>query len=128
MKKVFASETQVGNTSVEAKTIAFRITDSDHIVRGALLAIVHKLFPEEIPTVNEYAKQTGIAPSTFSRAAEWLWSLLPALFRRRRPGPSPRPEEAQRPPESREESQKELNDLRLWLTIALTRSDPGRLR
>jgi hypothetical protein len=89
------------------------------------------LFPEGIPTVNAYAKETGIAPSTFSRAAEWLWERLPAIFRRRRPGPSPRPEKAEKPPASRQEAKKELTELRRWLKDRLDeerskRKDAGK--
>jgi hypothetical protein len=95
--------------------MSFRKLVIDHIVTGTLLAIVHRLFPERIPSVNEYAEKTGIAPSTFTRAADWLWGLLPGIFSRRRPGPSPRQEEAQKPPESLQEAKKELDELRLWL-------------
>jgi hypothetical protein len=89
------------------------------------------LFPEGIPTVNAYAKETGIAPSTFSRAAEWLWKRLPGIFRRRRPGPASRPEEAKRSPASRQEAQKELTELRRWLKDRLDenrskRKDAGK--
>ena len=99
-----------------AETLSFRRLATDHIVTGALLAIVHRLFPDGIPTVGKYAETTGIDPSTFSRAARWLWRLLPALFRRRRPGPTPcQEEEAKKPPESRQEAQKELAALRRWL-------------
>jgi hypothetical protein len=102
-------------TATEAKTMCFRKLAIDHIVKGTLLAIVYKLFPERIPTVSEFAKETGIAPSTFSRAADWLLGLLPGIFSRRRPGPSTRQEEAEKPPESLQEAKKELDDLRLWL-------------
>lgn len=111
--------------------MAFKTTATDHIVKGALLAIVRMLFPEGIPTVNAYAKQTEIAPSTFSRAGEWLWKRLPGLFRSRRPGPSSRTGETKGPPQSRQEARKELAELRLWLRDRLDkerskRNDAGK--
>ena len=112
-KKAFASETYWHSS--EGKTISFRKLVTDHIVIGALLAIVHRLFPGRIPTVSEYAKSTGISYSTFSRAADWLSERLAAIFGRRRPGPAPRQEEAPKPSPSRAEAQKELAELRRWL-------------
>jgi AraC-like DNA-binding protein len=98
--------------------VSFRKLATDHIVTGALLAIVHRLFPRRIPTVSEYAKATGISSSTFSRAADWLWKRLPGLFRRRQPGRAPRQGERQEPP-GRQEARTELAELRRWLAARL---------
>ena len=67
--------------------MAYKTLDIQVTLKGALLAITHALFPEEIPSLRTYGAQTGVAPSTFSRAGQWLLKLLPGIFRRRRPGP-----------------------------------------
>lgn len=93
--------------------MSFKKVEINLTLKGALLAIVHRLFPERIPTVAEYAQENGVATSTFARAADWLWGFLPGLFRRRRPGPaSPEREE---PDPAREGALGKLKDLRLWL-------------
>jgi transposase InsO family protein len=82
------------------------------MLRGAILAIVEQLFLGLIPSVEEYAAENGVAPSTFRRTAAWLLGLLPTLLLGRRPGPQS-PEESSRL--GREEALKKLEDLRSWL-------------
>lgn len=88
--------------------MAFRKVSLDHMIRGTLLATLECLFPEAIPTLSDYAQESGVAPSTFRRAAKWLLGLLPGLFGERRPGPRSAEEER----DAREEALRRLEDLR----------------
>lgn len=88
--------------------MAFRRVSLDHMIRGTLLATLERLFPDEIPTLSDYAQDSDVAPSTFRRAAVWLLGLLPGLFAERRPGPRSAEEDR----EAREEALRRLEDLR----------------
>jgi hypothetical protein len=93
--------------------LSYRIIEVEFILRGAVLAIAEKLFPEKIPSLGEYSREVGVAPSTFRRAAEWLLGTLPGLLSRRRPGPST--EEEAEANQKREETVQRLEELRTWL-------------
>jgi transposase InsO family protein len=81
--------------------MAYKTLDVQVTLKGALLAMVHALFPGVIPSVRTFAAQTGVAASTFTRAAAWLEKILPGLFRARRPGPP--------------QAVAKLDELRKWL-------------
>lgn len=91
--------------------MAFRKVSLDHMIRGTLLATLECLFPEAIPTLSDYARHSGVAPSTFRRTARWLLGLLPRLFGERRPGPRSAEEDR----DAREEALRKLEDLRASL-------------
>jgi transposase InsO family protein len=93
--------------------LSFRSIDPKHRLRGLVLAMVKFLFPDGAPTLEAYCRQTGVASSTFERAARWLLGLLPGLLRERRPGPKG-PEPAT-PRDAREAALRALEDLRAWL-------------
>jgi transposase InsO family protein len=78
-----------------------------------VLAMVNLLFPEGTPTLEAYCRETGVAASTFDRAAKWLLSLLPGLLRQRRPGPKASEPAGCR--DAREAALRQLEDLRAWL-------------
>jgi hypothetical protein len=93
--------------------MSYKIIDVEFKIRGTVLAIAEKLFPEKIPGLGEYSREMGVSPSTFRRAAEWLLGILPKIFARRRPGP--RAEEDAAGDQEREEEIQRLEDLRSWL-------------
>ena len=68
--------------------MSFKKLNIDIVIAGALLSIVHKIFPKRIPSLSEYAQEKGVSRSTFARSAKWLEKPLRDLFRNRRPGPS----------------------------------------
>lgn len=68
--------------------MSFKRLNIDIVIAGALLSIIHTIFPERIPSLSEYAQEKGVSCSTFARSAKWLEKLLRDLFRNRRPGPS----------------------------------------
>jgi len=76
------------------------------------LAICHQLFPEGVPTLGVFAAESGVATSTFRRAADWLLEHLPALLRRRVPGPAAVDDDVA---SNREDAVKRLTDLYRWL-------------
>lgn len=92
--------------------MSFREINLEIMLRGTVLAIIEFLFPQGIPTVNQFAQENSIAASTFRRAAQWLLGLLPGLLQSRRPGPQAADETAA--PERQEALQK-LEALKLWL-------------
>ena len=94
--------------------MAYKTLDVQVTLKGALLAMVHTLFPGVIPSVRAFAAQSGVAASTFTRAAAWLEKILPGLFRTRRPGPpdtTPQDDAAR----ARADAVAELDALRKWL-------------
>jgi hypothetical protein len=92
--------------------MAFRQLDVNLMLKGTLVAIVERIFPEGAPTLREYSRQTGVAASTFRRSAAWLLCLLPGLLRSRRPGPQSAEESEER---RREEAVRKLQDLSSWI-------------
>jgi hypothetical protein len=82
------------------------------MLEGTVLAIVEKIFPEGAPTLRDYSRQSGVAPSTFRRSATWLLGLLPGLLRSRRPGPGG-VDDGEHP--EREEAVRKLQDLWSWI-------------
>ena len=92
----------------------YRSIDTDIMIRGTILAIVEMLFPGGAPSLKEYSRESGAAPSTFRRTASWLLGLLPGLFRGRKPGPR-ESKEADSEAQGRREALEKLSDLRLWL-------------
>lgn len=82
-------------------------------MKGFLLAIIHKLFPENIPTVSEFAGKSGIACSTLDRGADWLLKLLSGILRTRQPGPEGKKKE--KVDSKREKAFKQLSDLRQYI-------------
>jgi hypothetical protein len=97
--------------------VSFCKLNIETILKGAVLAIAHRLFPDGIPaSVNAYANSVGVAPSTFTRAADWLLGLLPKLFKDRRPGPASEPApQVEEKEDPRRQAVKKLDDLRKWL-------------
>jgi transposase-like protein len=92
--------------------MAYKTLDVQVTLKGALLAMVHALFPGVIPSVRAFAAQTGVAASTFTRAAAWLEKILPGLFRARRPGP---PEVTDDVASAKAAAVAKLDELRKWL-------------
>lgn len=92
--------------------MSFRAINGDIMLRGAVLAIGERLFPNGVPSVEEYSEQSQVAPSTFQRAAQCLLGLLPGFLAERRPGP--RAEESSSRL-AREAALRKLEDLRSWL-------------
>jgi len=82
------------------------------MLKGVVLAIVEKIFPKGAPSLGEYSRKTGVAPSTFRRSADWLLGPLPGLLRRRRPGPRGAEESGH---SEREEAVRKLQDLSSWI-------------
>jgi transposase InsO family protein len=93
--------------------LSYRIIKVEIMVRGAVLAIAEKLFPEKIPSLGEYSREVGVAPSTFRRSGEWLLGIIPGLLGRRRPGP--KAEEEAAGDQKRQEVVQRIEDLRSWL-------------
>jgi hypothetical protein len=93
--------------------MSYRLIEVEFMVRGAVLAIVEKLFPEKIPSLREYSQEVGIPSSTFTRSGEWLLGTLPELLARRRPGP--KTEEKAQTNQDREKTVQRLEELRTWL-------------
>lgn len=83
------------------------------MLRGSILAIVEELFPTGLPSLQGYAQEASVAPSTFRRTAAWLLGILPGLLKERRPGPQPAEEESATP--ERQAACSELEALKLWL-------------
>jgi len=92
--------------------MSFRKIDFDIMLKGTVLAIVKIIFPQGIPSLEDFSRENGVAPSSFRRAAEWLLERLPALLQGRRPGPKNRPPDDR---EKRQEALRMLEDLRSWL-------------
>jgi transposase InsO family protein len=90
----------------------FRKVDLDSMISGTVLAIAERRFPGGVPALKDYSAETGIAASTFRRAAEWLLGLLPALLAKRRPGPQGEAGEPAR--SAREDALRKLEDLRAF--------------
>jgi hypothetical protein len=67
--------------------MTYRKVASDHILRGTILAIAHRLFPGGIPKLADYARETAVAFSTLTRTADWLLERLGGILETRRPGP-----------------------------------------
>jgi len=84
------------------------------MLRGVVLAIVELLFPAGVPSLSEFAGDSGTAISTFRRAATWLLLLLPGLLASRRPGP--RDDGSEQTEAKRRDALEKLADLRSWLT------------
>ena len=93
--------------------MSYRVIDLEFMFRGAVLAIGEKLFSGKIPTLGEYSREVGVAPSTFRRTADWLLGILPGLWASRQPGP--RTEEEAGADQKREETVRRLEELRSWL-------------
>lgn len=93
--------------------MSYQKLDIHLTMKGFLLAIIHKLFPENIPTVSEFAKNSGISRSTLDRGAEWLLKLLPKILRTRQPGPEGKKKE--KADSKREKAFKQLSDLRQYI-------------
>jgi len=92
--------------------MCFRKIDQEIMLKGTILATVDFLFPDGIPTVNQFSQENSVAASTFRRAAQWILGVLPGLLASRRPGPQSADESAT--PERQEALQK-LEALKLWL-------------
>jgi len=46
--------------------MCFKKCAQDSILKGSLLAMLENLFPDEIPTLKDYARETEISVSTFN--------------------------------------------------------------
>jgi hypothetical protein len=90
--------------------MSFRRIDAEMMLQGTVLAMVHLLFGDRIPTVEEHARANGVSPSTFRRAADWVITPLRRLLLRRRPGPVPGEK-----PDSAAQAREKLRDLASWL-------------
>jgi transposase-like protein len=82
------------------------------MISGAVLAMAERRFPGGVPALSDYSAETGIAASTFRRAAVWLLGLLPALFAQRRPGPQDSEDTPDR--SARKDALGKLEDLRAF--------------
>jgi hypothetical protein len=85
------------------------------MLAGTILAIVELLFADGVPSAKEYAREKGVAPSTFRRSARWLLKLLPPIFRSRRPGPPSEETEETAREKVRGEAVRKLQDLWSWV-------------
>lgn len=97
--------------------MCFRQIDRDLMVKGTLLAMVEREFPEGVPSLRDFARESGVAPTTFTRAAEAVDSRVRQLIEARRPGPKPEEKTAAEAKDrsERERARGELEDLRAWL-------------
>lgn len=84
-------------------------------IKGFLLATVHKLFPDNIPTVSEFAEEYGISRSALQRGADWLLELLPRILRNRKPGPKGTKNKEKPNSKLEKKTFKKLSDLRKYL-------------
>jgi transposase-like protein len=92
--------------------MSFRRINPKMILKGTVLAMAELLFSDRVPTLKEYATESGVAPSTFRRAAKWALGPLEMLLEQRRPGPEPsEADDSVR----RSEALEKLRDLRTWL-------------
>jgi transposase InsO family protein len=92
--------------------MAFRKMNLDSMISGTVLAMAERRFPGGVPTLKDYSAATGIAATTFRRAATWLLGLLPALFAQRKPGPQESEDTPAR--SAREDALRKLEDLRAF--------------
>ncbi len=83
------------------------------MLKGVVLAMLERLFPLGAPSASDFAKENGIALSTFQRAAVWLLGLLPGLLASRKPGP--RDVDSEENDAKRRDALEKLGDLRSWL-------------